>query len=716
MSDLNEDDNKVFRILGVSRDEFTALLVVLALILFSIFYFRGCTTTETPLGELSGAELAGESLELDSNAANIAKGTSVTNVRVAYRPNFVHFDGTGADSEPVDIYLNGNNVGSTETTLNGKWSYEIKNLDPGLYEVYSVHPDIDGSQSASRVFNISADSDTGDKAVRMFPAGDTMTSARRQLGIGDAGGLALLKPSFDPSLALGGLTAGAIALNGTGSANTRHLLFVNGEEVDSTTSDADGNWSFIYNQDNAGDYDLSVVAVEGDEQVASNGVNLGLAAPVIAAAPTSAPAEAEPEPTEPAAEPEPTAAETNAEVVAEPTPEPEPEPEPTAVPDPEYLLVILDAAAGNDSDELVSIDGDATPGTTVGLFIDGVLVKTIDVGDDGTWSFDGLLPAGLHTVEAQLFADGAITDSPDEIATAEVEISAAREVTLSNSGRNGLLKVGYGTDGDEGSAAAGNGSDSAPAVELIVDASWSMTFPLDSDEEDDRLSSDDPNSRIAIARNAMIDLVENTLPEGAPVALRAFGNIEGNLACRTDLMSELQPLDRESLVATISGIEPQFDANTALAASLAQVRNDLASTSREKVVVLLTDGKETCGRDPGIVIETLAAEGTQVQVNIIGFAIQDEELKNQFIDWAQKGGGDYYDASDADRLADALAQTMTVGYLITDLDGNTVQRGVVSGRPVELEPGVYNITNSAGDIIYENVVVTPSSVNELVVR
>ncbi|MEM9172703.1 MAG: VWA domain-containing protein, partial [Pseudomonadota bacterium] len=95
--------------------------------------------------------------------------------------------------------------------------------------------------------------------------------------------------------------------------------------------------------------------------------------------------------------------------------------------------------------------------------------------------------------------------------------------------------------------------------------------------------------------------------------------------------------------------------NTALAASLAEVRNDLAQTDRERVVVLLTDGQETCGRDPGIVIETLAAEGTEVQVNIIGFAIQDDNLKAQFEEWAATGNGRYFDATDAEKLGDALA-------------------------------------------------------------
>ena len=211
----------------------------------------------------------------------------------------------------------------------------------------------------------------------------------------------------------------------------------------------------------------------------------------------------------------------------------------------------------------------------------------------------------------------------------------------------------------------------------------------------------------------MVNLIEETLPEGAPVAVRAFGNLEGNLACRTDLMSALQPLDRESLANVVNGIDPQFNANTAIGAALRQVPNDLAGTDREKIVVLLTDGQETCGEDPAAIIQDLAAQGIDVSLNVIGFAILDEGLKAQFAEWAELGNGAFYDASDADLLGTALEGAMTVGYTVQDQDGNFVQRGVVGGQFLELEPGVYNILNRQGEIVYENVIVTPNSVSTL---
>lgn len=386
---------------------------------------------------------------------------------------------------------------------------------------------------------------------------------------------------------------------------------------------------------------------------------------------------------------------------------------------------ITGLSTSRNSDGPVTITGTATPGSTVSLSFDDFEVYKTVVGPDGTWSFTGYVPAGTHNVLARAFANDA-GDSSGQAADAsgpfEIEVAAAREIQAVNNSRNGLLRIlfdgigqiGEGTAVGGNAAAAGSGAnDGAPAVELIVDASWSMTLPLDSNEEADRLTVDDPESRIAIAQNAMVDLVENVLPEGTEVAVRAFGNLEGNLACRTDLMSELQPLDREAVAAIVGGIEPQFDANTHIAGALEEVRNDLAGTDREKIVVLLTDGQETCGGDPAAVIEGLVADGLNVSLNVIGFAILDDELKAQFAEWAELGNGEFYDATDAELLGNALERTMTVGYTVQDADGNFVRRGVVGGQFLELEPGVYTVLNRQGDVVYQNIVITPGGLSAL---
>ncbi|MFK7800776.1 MAG: VWA domain-containing protein [Anaerolineae bacterium] len=627
--------------------------VWVAAILIAILYSRSCFAAPPAAAPL--AEVA-QAVEFDA--------PTIASVNVS--DDTAEFNGRGEPGETVELFVNGNRVGRTLVGSNGQWSYAAAGLGAGAYQVVASHQ--------GRAF---------DQSERMS---FTIEDATPQIE--------LVKPEFDRWLANSSFAAGRdLILTGTGTPNGRHILFVNGIETASALAKDNGDWLFVLPEAAEGDYDLQVVSVgNGDDQESSDILNLALAFPDT----TDAAVEVE--------------TESEEEVVAAP----------------EYSLNIIDAVAGETSSSAVTISGDGSPGETVALYIDGAFAGSQVIGADGTWSFNNILFDRVYSIEAALFANGDGDTSGEAVAMAgplEFDLSTDQSTTSTTGDDAAAFRLTFGSgsgDTADGGTSDGTGEDGdlgaltgAPAVELIVDASWSMTFPLDSNAEEDRLTADNPDSRIAIAQTAMVNLIENTLPEGVPVAVRAFGNIEGNLSCRTDLMSTLQPLDRESLAATVAGITPQFNANTAIAAALSQVSNDLAGTDREKIVVLLTDGQETCGGDPAAVIEQLAAEGTQVSLNVIGFAILDDELKEQFAQWAELGNGQFYDASDADLLNTALEGAMTVGYIVTDAEGNFVARGVVGGQYIDLEPGVYNISNSSGDIIYENVFIAPGSIAEL---
>lgn len=364
----------------------------------------------------------------------------------------------------------------------------------------------------------------------------------------------------------------------------------------------------------------------------------------------------------------------------------------------------------------VSVSGQAQPGNDVAIFVDGIQVAIVQAGSAGTWRYSGYLPAGSRTITARVL--NSLGDVELVSSDAGIDIGSVTDELSGPEGEDGLLRILFNApasgDGEGGSGAGGTLA-SSPAVELIVDASWSMTFPLDSSEEDDRLTVDDPDSRIQIAKAAIDTFIEESLPVGSPVAVRAFGNIEGDLSCRTDLMLELGPVTRDRLQEIIQDIEPQVNANTAIAAALSQVTNDLADTERERVVVLLTDGQETCDGDPGAEIEKLVEQGIETQVNIIGFAITDDALKAQFEEWAALGNGRYIDALDGETLTVALRETLTEIYRVINAADEIVASGVVGGPPIILPPGAYTVQfSSDAGISYDNVVITPGSVIELV--
>lgn len=236
-----------------------------------------------------------------------------------------------------------------------------------------------------------------------------------------------------------------------------------------------------------------------------------------------------------------------------------------------------------------------------------------------------------------------------------------------------------GDDGGEGLEAAARG-----AVEIILDASGSMLQRLGGER------------RIEIAKAAIRRTVEDSLPAGIPIALRVYGHREAGV-CRTDLEVPLAPLDKAAFLERIAAIQAINLAKTPIAESLQAVASDLSDAEGRRLVILLTDGEETCDGDPAAAIRGLADAGIDVRVNIVGFAINDEDLKQQFSDWAELGGGEYLDAGEAGELEQAMRQALRIPFRVVDAAGDTVAAGFVGGEPVEVPPGGYRVIVERAD-------------------
>jgi hypothetical protein len=78
-------------------------------------------------------------------------------------------------------------------------------------------------------------------------------------------------------------------------------------------------------------------------------------------------------------------------------------------------------------------------------------------------------------------------------------------------------------------------------------------------------------------------------------------------------------------------------------------------------------------------------------VNIVGFALDDEELKRTFRRWARIGNGTYFDATNAEELDRAVAAAAAAPYAIYDAEGTEVATGTVGGRAIALRPGAYTL-------------------------
>jgi hypothetical protein len=224
---------------------------------------------------------------------------------------------------------------------------------------------------------------------------------------------------------------------------------------------------------------------------------------------------------------------------------------------------------------------------------------------------------------------------------------------------------------------AGKGAVGYRNIEVVLDASGSMLQRLGKER------------RIEIARKALVALVGEALPDDTVFALRVFGESAADV-CGTALAIPLAKLDRSAALARIQGVQSVNGAKTPIGDSLGLVKRDLAGATGPGMVVLVTDGEETCGGDPLAAIGELRRAGLDVRVSIVGFAVEDAALKRTFQHWAQAGDGVYVDAKDGAALAAALRTSFAPRFEVRSGE-EVVATGVVDGEPLELGAGSYTV-------------------------
>ncbi len=204
-------------------------------------------------------------------------------------------------------------------------------------------------------------------------------------------------------------------------------------------------------------------------------------------------------------------------------------------------------------------------------------------------------------------------------------------------------------------------------VIVIMDASGSMQALFS-----------DGRSRIAIARDAVIELV-NGLPPEVNASLWAYGHRlpqDDPAASCLDIeqVIPLAPVDPALFSQVVSEI-PAIG-YTPIARSL-----ELAVTgtppNTQNVVVLMSDGEESCGGDPCAVAGQLIDLGFDVVVNTVGVAA-DANTRAQLQCIAQVTSGAYYETNDAAQLTEALEEAAVPPPPVTGF----VQIITASGEPV----------------------------------
>jgi Ca-activated chloride channel family protein len=218
-------------------------------------------------------------------------------------------------------------------------------------------------------------------------------------------------------------------------------------------------------------------------------------------------------------------------------------------------------------------------------------------------------------------------------------------------------------------------------IEIILDASGSMLAPLDG------------RRKIDTAHESLDRLIEK-LPDTTNVALRSYGHRRTGDCGDIELIVPLAALDRTALTSRISAINPVANGMTPIGLSLQQVADDLKGARGDMVVVLVSDGEETCGSDPAQIAAQLHANNPRLRIDVIGFNIGPEDSRARLSAIAKGGGGSYFDAGDAAQLAAALQQAVALTYRVLDAHGSEVYRGAL-GSSATLPVGRYSVEISS---------------------
>jgi hypothetical protein len=206
--------------------------------------------------------------------------------------------------------------------------------------------------------------------------------------------------------------------------------------------------------------------------------------------------------------------------------------------------------------------------------------------------------------------------------------------------------------------------------------------------------------KITVAKEVILDLL-NDLGTGAKVGLRDFAGC-GN----SQLLVPVQPLDVAAFGSRVSALMPR--GATPIAYTLEQVAGDFSSTAGTKLILLITDGMETCKGDPVKSAESLLAAGYDLRINVVGFDIgQDSKARDQLMEIAEATGGVFLEASNREELRRALSLSAPFSYSVYDSSGALVYSGRLGeATSPQLPAGVYRVVvNTQPVTVVENVVV-----------
>ena len=180
-------------------------------------------------------------------------------------------------------------------------------------------------------------------------------------------------------------------------------------------------------------------------------------------------------------------------------------------------------------------------------------------------------------------------------------------------------------------------------VILVLDASGSMRAKING------------KSKIDIAKEVVGKIVSGWKPEDE-LGLVVYGHRKKGECSDIETVKEPGPLNATEYMAAVNAIQPK--GQTPMTQAVRQAAEALQYTEKKATVILVSDGIENCNADPCAVAADLAKLGVELKVHTVGFGLDDKGAVAQLKCLADKTGGTFTIANNAEDLLKALTKTV----------------------------------------------------------
>ena len=173
--------------------------------------------------------------------------------------------------------------------------------------------------------------------------------------------------------------------------------------------------------------------------------------------------------------------------------------------------------------------------------------------------------------------------------------------------------------------------------------------------------------KIQAAKDVMTTLLNET-PDDVQCGIMVYGHRKKGDCSDIEMMVPIGTLDKETAIAGINRISPK--GKTPISDSIAMAIDKIKGSEYLSTIVLISDGIETCGKDPCALTRSLKESGINFVMHVVGFGVKGGAAK-QLGCIAEAGGGKYFSTSNATDLLAAL---------------NQIKESVVEKKEIKTEP------------------------------